>query len=229
MKKKTFYTELAYAFALISLAFGAALMEKADFGVSMVVAPAYILYLKLSQFFPFFTFGMAEYTLQAVLLILMVLVLRKFRLSYLFSFITAVIYGFLLDGAMAIVALASNVSFALRIIFFCVGLLLSATGVSLMFHTYISPEVYELFVKEVSKKFNLNINKFKTGYDCVSCAVSIIMSFSFFGLLHFEGVKTGTVICAFLNGFIISRLSHLFERYYTFQDKLPFRTTFETK
>ena len=35
-------------------------MEKADFGVSMVVAPAYLLYRWLSPAWSFVTFGMAE-------------------------------------------------------------------------------------------------------------------------------------------------------------------------
>jgi len=73
MKKKTFYTELAYVVGIITLAIGTALMEKASFGMSMVVAPAYIIHLKVSEVLPFFSFGMAEYTLQAVLLMLMML------------------------------------------------------------------------------------------------------------------------------------------------------------
>lgn len=84
MKRRTFYTELAYILGLIVLAFSAALMEASDLGVSMIVAPAYLLHLKLSQTFAFFTFGMAEYTLQAALLIVMVVVLGRFRL-YIFS------------------------------------------------------------------------------------------------------------------------------------------------
>ena len=69
MKRKTLYTELAYGLAMVGLSFSVALMTRADFGVSMVVAPAYLLYLKLNPVLPFFTFGMAEYTLQAVLLL----------------------------------------------------------------------------------------------------------------------------------------------------------------
>lgn len=38
--KRVFYTELAYAIGIIVLALGTALMERADFGMSMVVAPA---------------------------------------------------------------------------------------------------------------------------------------------------------------------------------------------
>ncbi|MDD3163055.1 MAG: DUF6198 family protein, partial [Sphaerochaetaceae bacterium] len=96
-QKKVFYTEIAYLAGILTLAFGTALMEWADYGMSMVVAPAYLFYLKLSQYYPAFTFGMAEYVLQAFLLIVLSLVLRKFKLSYLFSFATALMYGFALD------------------------------------------------------------------------------------------------------------------------------------
>ncbi len=98
--KRTFSTELAYVFGIVFVAWGVVLMEKADFGVSMVVAPAYLLYRWLSPAWSFVTFGMAEYCLQAVLLLAMCLLLRRFRVSYLFSFVTAVVYGFVLDAFM---------------------------------------------------------------------------------------------------------------------------------
>ena len=54
-KKRVFYCELAYVFGIIILAFGTSLMEKASFGLSMIVAPAYILHLKISEFLPIFS------------------------------------------------------------------------------------------------------------------------------------------------------------------------------
>ena len=227
MKKKVFYSELAYIVGLVSLALSAAFMERADFGVSMVVAPAYLLHLKVSQYLPFFSFGMAEYTFQAVLLIVMVIVIRKFRLSYLFSFVTAVVYGFVLDLSMMCVAFIPSELLVTRIILYIIGLLGCAIGVSLLFHTYISPEVYELFVKEVSGIMKIDINKFKTIYDLSSCLLAIIMSFMFFGLWHFEGVKIGTVVCALLNGVTIGMFSKLFDKFFVFEDKLRLRKFFE--
>ncbi len=227
MKKKIFYSEFAYIVGLVLLALSAALMERADFGVSMVVAPAYLLHLKVSQFLPFFSFGMAEYTLQAVVLILMIAVLRKFKVSYLFSFVTAVLYGFILDLMIYLVAFIPSEEFYIRVILYILGLLGCAVGVSLLFHTYIAPEVYELFVKEISSTFKFNINRVKTVYDLSSCLVAVIMSFCFFGLWQFEGVKLGTVICALLNGFTIGMFSKLFERFFEFKDGLKLRRFFE--
>ena len=101
----------------------------------------------------FVTFGMAEYCLQAVLLLAMCLLLRRFRMSYLFSFVTAVVYGFVLDAFIVLGAMLPVDSMALRRLYYVLGMLFCAAGVSAMFHTYISPEVYELFVKEVSAHF----------------------------------------------------------------------------
>lgn len=227
MKKKVFYTEAAYVFGLAVLALSAALLEAADFGLSMVVAPAYLLHLKISEFLPFFSFGMAEYTFQALLLILVIVILRKFKFSYLFSFVTAVLYGLLLDGAMAAVDFIPTEHIAVRIIMFICGIIFCASSVSMLFHTYISPEVYELFVKEVSVKIGMEISRFKTFYDCSSCVLAVIMSFAFFGFGHFEGIKFGTVICALLNGFLIGKFSKFYEKHFEFNDKLKFRKYFE--
>ena len=44
---KTFSTELVYVFGIVFVAWGVVLMEKADFGVSLVVAPAHLLYFDM--------------------------------------------------------------------------------------------------------------------------------------------------------------------------------------
>ena len=162
MKKKIFYTEYAYVIGIVLLALSTALTVLADFGVSMVIAPAYLLHLKVSEYLPYFSFGMAEYTFQAFLLLVMMLIIRRAKLSYLFSFVTAVIYGFLLDGITLLVAYIPVDSFITRIILYTVGMLICAFSIALLFRTYISPEAYEMFVKEVSAKLGMEISKFKT-------------------------------------------------------------------
>lgn len=224
--KRKFSTELAYVLGLLFIAWGVVLMEKADFGVSMVVAPAYLLYRWLSPALGFFTFGMAEYCLQAALLLIMTAVIRKFRFYYLLAFVTAVIYGFILDRFMLLGALLPADLVWLRAVYYVLGMLFCAAGVSLMFHTYIPPEVYELFVKEISDRFHLNIHKFKTVYDCASCLTGVLMSFLIFGFGRFEGVKWGTILCALLNGWIIGRFSALCNKHLTFYDRLPWRKFF---
>lgn len=225
--KRTFHTEVAYAIGLTALAFGTALMERADFGMSMVVAPAYLIYLKVSEYLNWFTFGMAEYCFQAFLIIVLALVLHRFRRKYLFSFLTAFIYGNVLDVMMKAVNLIPGNGIPLKIACYCLGLVVCAIGVALLFKTYISPEAYELFVKEISLEYNFNINKTKTVYDCCSCMIAIAMSFLFVGFGRFEGVKLGTVICALVNGWIIGKCSSFLEKHFDFIDAFNFRKSFD--
>lgn len=227
MKKKVFYTEIAYVLGLVIMAFAAAFTEKAGFGMSMVVAPAYIIHLAVSQCLPWFTFGVAEYFFQGVLVIATVLIMRKFKMSYLFSFVTAVLYGTLLDFAMSVIADLPEVSFAFRLLWYVLGTVLCSLAVSLFFHTYISPEAYELIVKELSQKFRYDINKVKTAYDCFSVVLGIVLSFSFFGFGVFEGVKLGTVVCAFINGFLIGRISKLLEHFFDFRNRFKLEKYFQ--
>lgn len=225
--KRVFYTEAAYIIGIAVLALGTAFMERADFGMSMVVAPAYLLHLKVSQCFPVFSFGMAEYTFQALLLVILSLSLRKVRISYLFSFVTAVVYGFALDGAIFLAGFLPSLSIWGRAACFISGMLMCSLGVAFLFHTYISPEAYELFVKEISDERGAGISTVKTVYDCASCLLGIIMSFAFFGMWHFEGVKTGTVFCALVNGFVIGKCSAALESKLEFKDGLKLRKLFE--
>ena len=60
----------------------------------MIVAPAYLLSLKLSAL----SFGQAEYVIQVGIFLVLCVVLRKFRWVYLFSFGTCLLYGLALDA-----------------------------------------------------------------------------------------------------------------------------------
>ena len=219
--KRIFYCELAYFFGIVVLAFGTALMEKADFGMSMVVAPAYLIHLKVSEYVPFFSFGMSEYVFQAVLLVLLSFVMRKFKKSYILSFATAFLYGIVLDIAINLVALFPYSGILWQIIFYITGLIICAIGVALLLHTYFPPEAYELVVKELSQKFNVTVGKTKTIYDCCSCVFAIALSLCFFN--SFVGVKWGTIVCAIINGWLIGKIGGFLEKKFIFKDALSLR------
>ncbi len=227
MKKKVMYTELSYIFGIIILALGTALITKSDLGVSMIVAPAYLLHLKLVPLFPFFTFGMAEYTLQGLIIIVMCFVIRRFHLSYLFSFVTAVLYGLALDGSIYLTSFLSDTSWQIRLCWFVAGVFLATLGVAFFFHTYISPEAYELFVKKVSAKFGVKIYKFKMFYDLSSLALSFVMSLCFFGADKLVGIGVGTLVTALLNGRLIALWSSALEEKYEFRDRFPLKKHFD--
>lgn len=230
MKKKiTFYTELSYVLGLLLLSFGTALMEKANLGMSMIVAPAYIIHLKLSEFLPWFSFGIAEYCIQAMLLILTSIIVRRVKKGYIFSFATAILYGALLDffiSKLGFIQPAED-GYLLRWTLFATGLIICASGVSLLFRTYISPEAYEMIVKEMAGKWKFPIHRAKTIYDISSCVIAVGLAFTFFGWGRFVGINVGTFITALLNGFLINLMGRILDSVFVFKDGLRLRGIFE--
>ena len=222
--KKTMYSEISYLLGLVALGMGTAWIEKADFGVSMVVAPAYLIFLRVSEVVPWFTFGMAEYAFQFLLLVLLSVVMRKIKISYLWCFLTVVLYGLCLDGAMWLTGLVPEVSLLGRCVFYSGGILLATLGIAFLLHTYILPEAYELFVKEIAGKYKKPFSGLKVAYDMSSLVLSVLLSFLFFGRL--EGIHIGTVICAVVNGFLIGMFSKLLEKQFVFKDAFPLKKYF---
>lgn len=223
MRKIPVYTEIAYVLGLILLAFGTVFMAYGGFGISMVAAPGYVLYLKLSPSLPFFTFGTAGYFVEALVLLGMMAIIRKARFTYLFSFVTAVLYGILLDACSLMTALLPD-SMALQLLLYIFGMFLCSFAISLLLISYFPPAAHEMFVKEVSACKSLSLGKLKTVYDCAALALTMVLSLLFFG--NIQGIGLGTVICAFINGFFIRSFSNLLKNIFSFQDAFTLRHRF---
>ena len=222
-KKHIFFQEIAYLIGIFLIELSISLMTKADFGLSMIIAPAYVLHLKISEFLPFFTIGMASYTLQFLLVISIILIRRKFKLSYFIAFVTSVVCGSLLDAINICMSGIIFDTLAVRIIFFFVGVVICAFGVALMFRTYIAREAYDLFVKELAAHFNIQVSKFKTAYDFSSLAIAVILSFTLFGLWELNGIGIGTLVCALLNGMLIGAFGRMLDGNFEFKPIFKFK------
>ena len=222
MKKMKCFTEPAWLLGLILLGIGTAMLERADFGMSMVVAPAYLLHLKFSEILPFFSFGMATYLFQAALIVLLTIILRRFRLIYLGSFLTAVVYGFILDGCVALVGCFPEPALVGRLLFYICGIPLCTLGIAMVLRSYFPPEAYELLVKEVTAKRGTDFGRGKLIYDLSSLALAVVLTLLFFRGI--KGIHVGTIVCALVNGPLISCFGRLLDRCFIFTDALPLRT-----
>lgn len=213
--------ELSYLFGIILIGLGVAFMTKSDFGVSSIVAPAYIIHLKMvSLGYSWITFGTAEYMLQGAILILMCLVVRRFKWKYLLSFLTSVIYGFILDGWLFVLGTEPFESLGMRIVSLVLGLLVCASAIAFLFRTYLPQQVYELFVAEVVLRYNLRLQRFKLIFDISMLAIAVIFALTM-GVPLLSGIGLGTVICAALNSVLIGAFGKLYDKGLCFDEALP--------
>ena len=213
MKKVQKMGEVAYILGIPLLAVAVIFLVKADLGISMVVAPAYLISLK----FPWLSFGMAEYLVQALLLLAIIGINRRFHLSFLFSFVTALYYGLVLDFFIYLMQGLEAQGLFQRLLFYGMGITLGSMAISLIFHSYLSPLVYELFVKEVAKRGMLVIHHLQMFYDCSSLLVAVVLSLVFFGGI--QGIGLGTLVAALVNGWIIGQFSRFFDQYVDFSPR----------
>lgn len=212
LKKHVIHSETVYVLGIVLLSFAVAMLTAANFGISMIVAPAYLLSLKTG----FLTFGQAEYVIQAFLFVLFCLVMKRFKPVYLSSFVTCLIYGAVLDLWRLIpifnpsVTEPGSMALPLRILMFVFGILFTSVSVMLFFKTYLYPQVYDFFVKGVSGKFGIEISRFKTCFDLSCLAVGSAMTLIFFK--KFVGISFGTLLIALINGTLIGFFGKVFDR-----------------
>ena len=229
MKKIKVSSELVYIFAQFGLTLAVAMMAAADFGVSMIVAPAYI----LSQKFTVFTFGQWDYIVQGVLFIAFCIAMKKFKFTYFVSFITCVIYGTILDMWRAIIPVLNPVvtepgtmHIIVRVFMFVIGECLTAASVTLFFKTYIYPQVCDIFVKGISGKYQLDQTKCKRVFDLCCLIVSIVLTLGLFG--KFVGIKWGTIVVTLVNSTLIGVCSKWYDKHIQTVELFPhFAKNFE--
>lgn len=214
MKKIKISSEAVYVIAILVLSLAVAMISSTGFGVSMIVAPAYIISLKVG----FLTFGQAEYVVQGILFILFCLLNKRFKPIYLSSFLTGIVYGAFLDLWRKIIphfnpdiTAVGSLPMMLKIVYFICGMLLTALSIALFFRTYLYPQVYDFFVKGISSRYSINTTRFKMSFDASFLVIAVILSLVLFKRLN--GIGIGTVIMTCFNGMLIGLFGKLIDKY----------------
>lgn len=210
MNKKIRFSEWAFVLGTIFSAAGVALQVKANLGISMVVAPAYILSLKIHGL----TFGMGEWVIQGILFVLSCIVVHKLAFKKLWSFAAAISYGWVLDLITILFDPLNPTTLPSQILFFVIGTLTLSFGIALYFRTYLPCLAYEMFVKTVAEQMSWNIDKVKMGFDWSCLLIAVIMSFLLFGSI--KGVGIGTLVLTFINGPLIAFWGRLLDKVFDF-------------
>ena len=214
-KKIRLSREAAYIWATIVLPLAIAMMAKANLGLSMIASPTYIVSEKVS----FLSYGQAEYIFQTIVLLLMSAVVGKFRLIYLSSFVTALIYGTVLDGFVYLLRPLDVSQLWLRLVFFAVGMVLTALGVELYIKTYLPPCAYDYFVRTVVQEKHTDLRKTKLINDGVYLVLSVVLTLTLFH--KFVGITWGTLVITLCNGHIIAFFDKQMDKHIEFYNRFP--------
>jgi len=223
MKKTEKASLILWLFGIAFVALGVAICSKADLGVSMIAAPAFVVSEALVSFWRGASVGVMEYIIQGVMLVLLCLVIGRFRWRYLLAFAVAVLYGYVLNFFLWLVGGVSFDAVWLRWVMLIVGDCVTAFGVACFFRTRMPLQVYELFVAELSSRFGLNINKVKGCFDVSLLVISVVLAFTLFGDVRtfdfgtiwyqsFHSIGLGTLVTTAINSPIIALMGKGIDR-----------------
>ena len=223
MKKLNKASELLWIFGIVFVALGVAICGKADLGVSMIAAPAFVFHEWISAYLGGISLGVTEYLIQGIILIILCLVVRKFNWRYLLAFAVAVIYGYTLDFFMWLLGGVSFDGALTRWVMLLVGDLITAFGVACFFRTYMPLQVYELFVAEVSDSFKFGIARVKQIFDISLLIFSVVFAVILFrdvtsfnwseiGRTSFHSLGLGTIVTTLINSPLIALMGKAIDR-----------------
>lgn len=241
MRKIEKASELLWLLGIVFVALGVAICSKADLGVSMIAAPAFVVCEAAQALWSDLSVGVTEYIIQGLMLVVLCLVLRRFDWRYLLAFAVAVLYGYVLNLCLWLLRGLSFEAVWLRWLMLLLGDAVTAFGVACFFRTYMPLQVYELFVAELSRCFRLDINKTKWAFDMSLLAISILLALSLFGdagsfdwstlyYRSFHSIGLGTLVTTAINSPLIKLMGRLADRTFGSAPRFPgLQTVLERK
>lgn len=209
-------SELSFALGTVLLALGTVIQAKADLGMSAAVAPAYILSEASGSVLP----GTMSYFYQGFLVLLTFAIVRRFKLEFVFTFASAVIYGLFVNVFTSHLFLSlTDLSVFQRCLLLVLGIVVVSAALALMLNSYFPPQAAELFAVEIAVL--LGWSKFRGKYfvDICSCVLSIGLSFFFFHEMRVIGVAT--VVSALVYGPLIGIFSRFLSLFFDFSPLFP--------
>ncbi len=191
--------------SIFIMTFGVALCVRSNLGSSVISTIPFVMSLAGEKgFVPALTIGEYTYYLNFIFVLLQILVLRRhFEPLQLFQLIIGFLFGFLLDINMWLTsAIVCNVILA-KIGVQLLGCVMLAIGISLEIRCGSVTMPGEGFPVAISRAFKVPFPKAKIVVDISLVAITVVLSYVFFGKWLWNIVGIGTLIAMVLVGALV--------------------------
>ena len=194
-----FHGEVALVIAVIINSFGVVLMLYSGAGISAISSVPFA----FSEVLSFLSLGTWTYLFQALLVTSLMILRRRFVVSYLFSFVVGFVFGELLDVHELWVSILPNGLFWC-VLYFVISYFLISFGIALSNRCRLPIIPTDLFPRELAQIINVSYPRIKISFDVSCLAITAGMTFLFLG--HLKGLGIGTILAAFTMGKVVGIL-----------------------
>ena len=208
-KLPLFRGELALAVAVVINSFGVVLMLYSGAGISAISSVPYA----FSEVLTFFSLGTWTYIFQEGLILSLMVMRRRFVVSYLFSFAVGFVFSELLDVHELWINVLP-VGLGWYVLYFVISYLLICLGIALSNRCKLPIVPTDLFPRELEQITHISYPKIKISFDAICLIVTAGMTCLFLG--HLEGLGIGTVLAALTMGKVIGMVGNWLDRHFVF-------------
>ena len=201
--------EAALLLAVVINSFGVVLMLYSGSGISAISSVPFA----FSEVLPALSLGTWTYLFQGLLVLSLMILRRRFVVSYLGSFVVGFVFGELLDVHELWIGVLPN-ALGWRVLYFAVSYLLITFGIVLSNRCHLPIIPTDLFPRELSQILDVDYPKVKVSFDVICLAVTAGLTFVFLG--HLDGLGVGTVLAAFTMGKAVGVMGRWIDRRYRF-------------
>ncbi|MEI0557535.1 DUF6198 family protein [Brachyspira intermedia] len=196
--------ELALVLVVVMNSLGVVLMLYSGSGISVISSIPYA----FSEIIENISLGTFTYIFQSLLVLILMILRKKFVGEYLFSFVVGFFFGKFVDIHSAWIN-HLPLTITSRIIYFIISYFILAFGITLANRCGLPIIPTDLFPRELSNIIKVPYSKIKIIFDVSCLLTTAILTFVFLG--HIKGLGIGTVISAFTMGKSVAFIGRLFD------------------
>lgn len=198
---------------LFIIAFGVALSLKSNLGTAPVSCPPAVLNLKFTTI----SVGTFTWMMHLVFIICQIILLgRKFKLSFLMQIPAAFVFGYLCDACIWILRDVQVTSYAMQMVFCILTVIVTAVGVKLEIAANAWMLAGEKTLVVISDVTGWKFSNIKVAFDIYLVVISAMFAQLAFGVFSGDGVhiviREGTLILAVFTGLCMKVTDPVMER-----------------
>lgn len=178
-------------------------------GISAISSVPYA----FEKVFPVITLGTWTYIFQALLILSLMILRKKFVPAYLCSFLVGFAFSELLDVNEAWINILPK-TIPLRVLYFVISYLLICIGIALSNRCGLPIIPTDLFPRELSEIIKVKYSKVKVSFDVICLTITACMTGLILG--HINGLGIGTVLAAFTMGKVIGLIGDEMDKHFRF-------------
>ncbi len=191
---------ILFIIGLFLAGFGVAFSTLPQLGTSPITSLPYV----TTFIFPW-TLGITTIVINIIFIFFQMLILgKRFPLKELAQLPTLFVFGFFIDLGMWAASFYIPENYILRFTEVLLGCLFLAIGIALQLISNVSLMPGDGLIRTVSSEYKISFGQVKICFDMTIVASALILSLLYFHKLI--GIREGTIIAAFLVGFLIRKL-----------------------